>query len=193
MCIVSLHWSHAFYSSSQIPLSKAVVLPAFKLVKRICFWSRCKYQIYLPEPKIRCPKYQILSAFQLVARKLFIVTLLLPLLVANSQIGEAGFTLLQLLLLLRKMTSKRCLTVSRDLTCSSSAKFLSSLLLHLSLLCPPLCGVEAGNSVVHRGDIQNHFFTRPPTATGFMAQRDVGVLRRQLSTSLQNKPALYQK
>ena len=177
MCIVSLHWSHAFYSPSQIPLSNAVVLPAFELVKRICFWSRCKYQIYLPEPKIRCPKYQILSAFQLVARKLFIVTLLLPLLVANSQIGEAGFTLLQLLL--RKMTSRRCLTVSRDLTCSSSAKFLSSLLLHLSLLCPPLCGVEAGNSVVHRGDIQNHFLQGLPWLEVFLGRRSVGFLHRE--------------
>ena len=127
------------------------MLPAFELVKRILFWSGCNNQIHLPEPKIRCPKYQILSAFQLVARKLFIVTLLLPRLVAKSQIGEAGFTLLQLLL--RKMTSSRCLTVLRNLTSS----FLLSLLLHLSLLCPPLCGVEAGNSVVHRGDIQDHF------------------------------------
>ena len=47
-----------------------------------------KYQIHLAERKIHCcPKYQILSAFELVSRKLFIVTLLLPL-VAASQIGE---------------------------------------------------------------------------------------------------------
>jgi len=32
----------------------------------------------------------------------------------------------------------------------SSSSFLPSLLLHLYLLSPPLCGVEAGNSVVHR-------------------------------------------
>ena len=53
-----------------------------------------KYQIHLAERKIHCcPKYQILSAFELVSRKLFIVTLLLLLLVATSQMGEAGFKL----------------------------------------------------------------------------------------------------
>merc|ERR1711971_1031345 len=49
-----------------------------------------------------------------------------------------------------KMTSRRCLGFWRDLGSSSSAGFLPSLLIHLSLLSPPLCGVEAGNSVVHR-------------------------------------------
>ena len=111
-----------------------------------------------PDPKIhRRPKYQIRSAVELVSRKLFIVRVLLPLTVAKSQIGEAAFTLQ--LLLLWKMTSRRCLAFWRDLGSLSSAGFLPSLLLHLSLLSPPLCGVEAGNSVVHRG---NHeiLFTR---------------------------------
>lgn len=68
------------------------------------------------------------SAVEHVSRKL------LPLTLARSQIGEAGLTLQ---LVPSKMTSGRCLDF------------------FLLLISPPLCGVEAGNSVVHRGDHQN--------------------------------------
>ena len=123
-----------------------------------------------PDPKIhRRPKYQIRSAVELVSRKLFIVRLLLPLTVAKSQIGEAAFTLQ--LLLLWKMTSRRCLAFWRDLgfwtDLGSSSSFLPSLLLHLYLLSPPLCGVEAGNSVVHRGNHRNPLYTTLGTVPHF--------------------------
>ena len=156
-CIRHLH----FIPHPKFLCPKPLYLRLLNLLKEslschIVTWASDKYQIHLLEHTVHCPKYQILSAFELVARKLFIVTLLLPV-VAKSQIGEAGFTLQ--LLLLWKMTIRRCLIVSRDLLSSSSAGFLPSLLLRLFLLCPPLCGVEAGNSVVHRGNIQNHFHT----------------------------------